>query len=42
MSILNDGLVFAGTRAIATRCLLFIIETSGRDAVSAVTRSATK
>ncbi|MET4608676.1 methionyl-tRNA formyltransferase [Bradyrhizobium sp. JR4.1] len=36
MSILNDGLVFAGTRAIATRCLLFIIETSGRDAVSAI------
>ncbi|MCC8982878.1 formyltransferase family protein [Bradyrhizobium acaciae] len=36
MSILSNGLVFAGTRGLATRCILFIIETCGRDQVSAI------
>lgn len=36
MSILSDGLVFAGTRGIATRCILFIIDTCGKEAVSAI------
>ncbi|MER8773018.1 formyl transferase domain-containing protein [Mesorhizobium sp. M0960] len=36
MSILNNGLVFAGTRGLATRCILFIIETCGKELVSAI------
>lgn len=33
---LSNGLVFAGTRGLATRCILFIIETCGKDVVSAI------
>lgn len=36
MSILSNGFVFAGTRGLATRCILFIIETCGKDLVSAI------
>ncbi|RXG85912.1 formyltransferase family protein [Bradyrhizobium zhanjiangense] len=36
MSILSNGLVFAGTRGLATRCILFIIETCGKNQVSAI------
>lgn len=36
MSILSEGLVFAGTRGIASRCIQFIIETCGKEVVSAI------
>ncbi|ESY62597.1 hypothetical protein X743_34365 [Mesorhizobium sp. LNHC252B00] len=36
MSIFSNGLVFAGTRGLATRCILFIIETCGKEPVSAI------
>lgn len=36
MSIVSNGLVFAGTRRLASRCLVFIIETCGKDLVSAI------
>ncbi|MCA1444141.1 formyl transferase domain-containing protein [Ensifer sp. IC4062] len=36
MPILSDGLVFAGTRGIASRCMQFIIETCGKKVVSAI------
>lgn len=36
MSVIDKGLVFVGTRGLATRCILFIIETCGKDLVSAI------
>ncbi|QKC92357.1 formyl transferase domain-containing protein [Mesorhizobium sp. NZP2234] len=36
MSNFTDGLVFAGTRGLATRCILFIIESCGKGLVSAI------
>lgn len=36
MSSLPRGVVFAGTRGLATRCLLFVIETCGKDHIAGV------
>lgn len=36
MSNIGNGLVFVGTRGLATRCILFIIETCGKDRISAI------
>ncbi|MEZ2146727.1 formyltransferase family protein [Bradyrhizobium sp. DN5] len=36
MASLTNGLVFAGTRGLATRCVLFVIETCGKDHISGI------
>ncbi|MEY9104366.1 methionyl-tRNA formyltransferase [Bradyrhizobium yuanmingense] len=36
MSSVIDGVVFAGTRGLATRCLLFVIETCGKDHIAGI------
>ncbi|WP_128917202.1 formyltransferase family protein [Bradyrhizobium nanningense] len=36
MSSLTNGVVFAGTRGLATRCLLFAIETCGKDHIAGI------
>ena len=36
MASLTNGVVFAGTRGLATRCLLFVIETCGKDRIAGV------
>ncbi|MDF0584719.1 formyltransferase family protein [Bradyrhizobium yuanmingense] len=36
MSSLTNGVVFAGTRGLATRCLLFVIESCGKDHIAGI------